>query len=89
MVAVRGRGPCAKTYFQSFYLGHYGHYMPKHSTTWSNSAVIRTLARGRWDKLAKQSSKSAASGVVTYKDKKGRKRCHGTPQLKRSQSLDY
>ena len=63
--------------------------MPKHSTTWSNSAVIRTLARGRWDRMAKQSSQPGKSGVVTYLDKKGRKRCHGTPQLKRSQSLDW
>ena len=63
--------------------------MPKHSTTWSNSAVIRTLARGRWDRMARQRSEPGKSGVVTYLDKKGRKRCHGTPQLKRSQSLDW
>ena len=78
--------PCAKTYWQSFWMGHFGHHMPKHSSTWSNSPVIRALYLGKWKKPAK---KSSGSGVITYIDKKGKKKCHGTPLLKRSQLPDF
>ena len=84
----------AKTYTQAFWLGHFGHYMPKRSCLWSNSALIRCLDRGQWltrrkkkNRKSKNRKQSSKNGVVQYVDKKGRKKCHGTPQLKRSQQL--
>ena len=88
----------AKTFKQAFWLAKWGHHMPKRTVVWSNSAVIRCLDLGNLKKTKKKKSKKSKtskkpskpnkSGVVTYMDKKGRRRCHGTPQLKRSQYPD-
>ena len=72
---------------QPFWMGHYGHWLPKRSCVWSNSPLVRALDRGRWRGIKKKSGKlgMAKNGVFYYIDKNGRKKCHGTAKLKKSQ----
>ena len=65
--------------------------MPKRSVLWSNGAAIRSLDRGKWvkKKAAKKNSGQSKkdSGVLRYRNKKGKACCHGTARLKESQPL--
>ena len=77
----------SKTYKQAFWMAKFGHWMPKRSVTWSNSPYIRALDLGCFVRNKKQDD-NQKSGVRQYRDKKGKRRCQGTPQLKASQCLD-
>ena len=73
-----------KTFVQALWLRNFGHYMPKRTKIWSNSALIRKFETG---KLKKRKGKKKASGVRKYQDKKGKTRVAGSALLKKSQQL--
>ena len=75
-----------KTYKQAFWMGKWGHMMPKRTILWSNDPGIRCADRGSLKKSEKKPGNH--SGVVKYRNKKGKLCCHATPKLKDSQNLD-
>ena len=71
----------AKLFKQSFWMRKFGHWVPKRTTTWSNSQLIGCLQTSR---LSKQ-ERGGDNGVKSYRDKRGRRKFHGTAGLKATQ----
>ena len=74
-----------KTYKQALWLRKFGHRIPKRTLLYSSSPIVRVFDAGKLQK----SERGGESGVRTYRDKRGRKRCVGSAVLKKTQQLGH
>ena len=76
----------SKTYKQALWLRKFGHKIPKRTLLYANSPIIRRFETGKLAKRQRGNSRKH-SGVRSYVDRKGRKRCVGSAKLKATQCL--
>ena len=78
----------SKTYRQSLWMCKFGHRVPKRTTLWANSPLLRVMERGRLCKKQKQGGGKAKPKIVKkYRNRKGKQCVVGTSILKRTELL--
>ena len=85
--------PCPVQVFRaSFWMAFFNSPSPKRTCVWSTRPEIRRFWLGRLTQKVKDKMKQKFPGfktTVQYLDKSGRKRYHGSKQLKQTQKLDF
>ncbi len=72
---------------QRLYLGAYGAKSLKPLHIWANTASVGQLARSMAAAQSRLKDQTKQVNARVYYDAQGRKRCHGTDQLKSTQSV--
>ena len=76
----------------SFWMAFFNHPSPKRTCCWSTRPEIRGFWLGKLTKQAREAQKKKHPNFKTcikYIDKQGKKRFHGSKQLKSSGSLSH
>ena len=80
----------AKVYRCNFWMCFYNSKTPKRTSLWSNSKYIQRFWLGKLTKKGREYLKRKHGDfktVIKYTDKSGRKRFHGSKQLRSTQNL--
>ncbi len=84
--------PLAQVYRCNFWMCFFGSKSPKRTALWSNSKLIKKFWLGKLSKQVReklQKEHPTFKTVVKYVDKDGKRRFHGSKQLRSTQKLVY